>query len=90
MFTSTFDPICCDEGDDLELKCTVYSEKVRVKWFKSEIEIKESQNILIQWTENNHFITFKHAKVSDSGQYWIVAGNVQKQLTVNVKGNLKY
>ncbi|CAC5381003.1 unnamed protein product [Mytilus coruscus] len=89
MFTSEFEPVYCIEGGTLQLKCTVYSETINVHWFKGDIEIKETENMHIIWADKTHLITFKHAKVSDSGQYWIVAGKVQKQLEVTVQALFK-
>ncbi|CAC5390652.1 unnamed protein product [Mytilus coruscus] len=89
MFTSEFDPVYCIEGGILQLKCTVYSETIDVHWFKGDMEIKENENMHIIWADKTHLITFKHAKVSDSGQYWIVAGKVQKQLEVTVQALFK-
>ncbi|CAC5387918.1 unnamed protein product [Mytilus coruscus] len=89
MFTSEFEPVYCIEGGTLQLKCTVYSETIDVHWFKGDMEIKENENIHIIWADKTHLITFKHAKVSDSGQYCIVAGKVQKQLEVTVQALFK-
>ncbi|CAC5410613.1 TTN [Mytilus coruscus] len=53
MFTSALEPVYCIEGDILQLKCTVYSEKIDVHWYKGDMEIKENETISINWAESN-------------------------------------
>ncbi|XP_052090203.1 uncharacterized protein LOC127726788 [Mytilus californianus] len=85
MFTSQFNPIKCIEGEKLQLKCSVYSEDVFVEWSKGDVRINEYENILIESDGMHHCMTIQQAKLSDAGQYIIVAGNVRKQVTVNVQ-----
>ncbi|CAC5423659.1 unnamed protein product [Mytilus coruscus] len=89
MFTSDFDPIFCIEGDELQLKCSVYADNIGVKWLKNKTEIKENEHISIYWDGCNHLLTFKSAQMNDSGLYSIVAGSVQKQLSVTIQALFK-
>ncbi|CAC5379158.1 TTN [Mytilus coruscus] len=95
MFTSEFNPLYCIEGETLCLKCSVYSEDIDVEWFKKNPEmfkkekINENENISIDTDGKDHAIIIKNAKLTDSGYYIIIAGNVQKQLKVTVKAFFK-
>lgn len=86
MFTSELNPIKCIEGETLQLKCSVYSEDVLLEWFKGDVRINENENLLIESYGMHHCMTIQPAKLSDDGQYNIVARNVRKQVTVNVQG----
>ncbi|CAC5404652.1 unnamed protein product [Mytilus coruscus] len=85
MFTSEFNPINCIEGEKLQLKCSVYSEDIHVEWFKDHKKMEQNENISIGNDGMHHCMIFQHAKLSDAGQYFMVAGNVRKQLTVTIK-----
>lgn len=87
MFTSEFNLDSVIEGEMFELKCSVYSEDVDVKWLKNDIEIKQNGNISIEHSGRYHHLTVHSSKLNDSGQYTIVAGNAKKEITVHVKGN---
>lgn len=87
MFTSEFNPIKCIEGEMLQLKCSVYSDDINVEWFKDDAKIKQNESISIEIDGKDHFMKVKNAKLSDAGQYVMVAGNVQKQLTVTIEGS---
>ncbi|CAC5358503.1 unnamed protein product [Mytilus coruscus] len=89
MFTNKFASIYCIEGEYLHLKCSLYSEEIGVQWFKNGIEIKENENVSITSAGTDHQMTFKYAKVSDTGRYSVIARNVQKQLTVTVQALFK-
>lgn len=93
MFTSSFEHIYCIEGEKLQLKCSVYSASIEVEWFKDHVnkqhKIERNTNISIDHDGKDHVLTFRNAKITDSGKYIIIAGNVRKELPVIVKGNLK-
>ncbi|CAC5399888.1 MYBPC1 [Mytilus coruscus] len=95
MFTSSFEQIYCIEGEKLLLKCSVYSDSIDVKWFKDNLKqykhekIERNKNISIDSDGKDHVMTIQNAKVTDSGQYIIIAGNVRKQLSVTVEAFFK-
>lgn len=89
MFTSEFHIDSIIEGEMFELTCSLYSEKIGVKWLKNNVGIQPNDNISIKNTARYHHLTVHNSKLSDSGQYSIVAGNVHKEITVHVKGNFE-
>lgn len=88
MFTSEFNQVHCIEGEKFQLQCSVHSEDVYVEWLKNNTKIKQNKNVSIESNGLYHFMTVLDAKLWDAGQYTIVAGNVQKHITVTVKGNV--
>ncbi|CAG2213571.1 unnamed protein product [Mytilus edulis] len=95
MFTSSFDQIYCIEGEELQLKCSVYSASIQVDWFKDNSnrkkadKIERNESISIDHNGKDHVLTIQNTKITDSGQYIVIAGNVRKQFPVTVNGNLK-
>ncbi|CAC5372593.1 TTN [Mytilus coruscus] len=95
MFTSSFEQIYCIEGEQLQLKCSVYSASTEVEWFKDNAnqykqdKIERNKNISIDHNGKDHVLTIQNAKITDSGKYIIIAGNVRKQLPVIVKAFFK-
>ncbi|CAG2216048.1 OBSL1 [Mytilus edulis] len=85
MLCSDLNPILCIEGEKLQLKCSVYSDDIDVEWLKDEKKIEQNDNTLIENKGRYHCMTVQHAKLSDAGQYIIVAENVQKYITVTVQ-----
>lgn len=53
-----------------------------MKLMKDYMEIEKNDNLSIYSDEKDHFLTVQHAKLSDSGRYVMIAGNVEKQQTV--------
>lgn len=88
MFTSGFKQKYCIEGEMLQLTCSVISHIFQVDWFKDNEKINQNNNIMINSDGMHHYLTIQQAKLSDAGQYILTAGNVSKQLTVIIKGNL--
>lgn len=86
MFTSDFNQINCIVGGKLQLKCSVYLENINVEWFKNDKKVSENENISIKNDGKDHFMSVQQAEMMDAGQYIVIAGNVQKQITVTVKG----
>ncbi|CAC5364216.1 unnamed protein product [Mytilus coruscus] len=54
------------------------------KLYKHE-KIERNKNVYIDSDGKDHVMTIQNAKVTDSGQYIIIAGNVRKQLSVTVE-----
>ncbi|VDI72010.1 Hypothetical predicted protein [Mytilus galloprovincialis] len=90
MFTSSFDQIYCIEGEELQLKCSVYSASIQVDWFKDNSnrkkadKIERNESISIDHNGKDHVLTIQNTKITDSGQYIVIAGNVRKQFPVTV------
>lgn len=80
------DKINCIEGKKMHLKFSV--KATNVQWFKDENKIEQNENISIKSEGRHHCVLVKHAKLSDAGKYMMVAGNVRKQTTVIVEGNI--
>lgn len=89
MFTSELNQTGCLEGDILQLECSVYSENIDVLWLKNDIDIIQNEHLSISKVGKKHMMTIQFARISDSGQYGVKVGNVQKQLFVAVQGKLK-
>ncbi|XP_052093481.1 uncharacterized protein LOC127729668 isoform X1 [Mytilus californianus] len=85
MFTLECTDTTCIEGDNLELKFSLFSDKIDVRWFKDGNEVERNDNILFDRDGRDHTLTVPHASMSDAGHYSITAGNVQKQVKVIVK-----
>lgn len=88
MLFSDLNPRLCIEGEKLQLKCSVYSNDIDVEWLKDEKKIEQNDNTLIESEGRYHCMTVQHAKLSDAGQYIMVAENVQKHIPVTVQGNI--
>ncbi|VDH93208.1 Hypothetical predicted protein [Mytilus galloprovincialis] len=84
MFTSEFNTIKCIEGEKLQFKCSVYSIDINVELSKVDAKDKQIGNITMQRDGKDHCMTIQQAQLSDAGQYMMVAGNVQKPVTVTV------
>lgn len=87
MFTSEFNEMICIVGEKLKLKCSVYFENINVEWFKNDTKIVQNEKISIKSDGKDHFMSVQQADMMDAGQYIVIAGNVQKQITVTIKGN---
>lgn len=87
MFESVCNQIYCNEGEKVQLKCTVCSEVIYVEWlFENEMKIFQNENTIIESEGKHHCLTFQKANLSNDGEYIMVAGNIQKRIHVTVKG----
>lgn len=88
MFISTIASHHCTEGDKIELTCSVHTANIKVKWYKKEWELYQSNNILITSSGNQHTLTIVETTATDSGIYCVKAENVEMEFLITVKGIL--
>ncbi|CAG2239836.1 unnamed protein product [Mytilus edulis] len=88
MFTSNIQiEHHCTEGDNIKLKCSVYTDNIEVKWYKENNELHECTHISITSNGNHRMLTIVETEVTDSGTYFVKAQSVVLEMSLTVKGN---
>lgn len=67
----------------------MWSVNTCVEWLKDNNKLQQNEDVSFGSEGKRQFLTVQNAKLSDAGQYTMVAGNLQKHVTVIVKGNLR-
>ncbi|CAC5368038.1 TTN [Mytilus coruscus] len=84
-FTSKSKSQNCIEGDNIQLSCSVFSDRLEVKWYKWKQELHECPDILITKNGFQRILTILNSTVRDSGTYYAKAGKEQTDIQVTVK-----
>lgn len=74
------------EQDNLLLCCEVSRSDAVVQWYKDGVEIKSSDNVLIETENTVRRLIIQSAQLSDSGTYTCRAGDNALIFKVNVRG----
>ncbi|XP_071149137.1 uncharacterized protein [Mytilus edulis] len=75
----------CTEGDSIKLTCSVYTDNIKVKWYKDDKELNECTHISITSNGNHRMLTIVETEVIDSGTYFVKAQSVVLEMTLTVK-----
>lgn len=78
----------CTEGDSIKLTCSVYTDNIKVKWYKGDNELHECTHISITSHGNHRMLTIVETEVTDSGTYFVKAQSVVLEMSLTVKGNI--
>lgn len=74
------------EQDNLLLCCQVSRSDAIVQWYKDGVELKPSDNVLIEAENTLRRLIVLSAQLSDSGTYTCRAGDSALIFKVNVRG----
>lgn len=66
--------------------CELMKDKVIVKWFKGEFEIRESEKYTISINGRQHQLKINDAVATDAGEYFVRFGTMSRRATLTVKG----
>lgn len=87
MFISKIHTYYCTEGDNIELTCSVYTDSIKVEWYKDGNKLHKCTNMSITTNGNHRMLTIVETTVTDSGTYIVEAQNVVLEILLTVKGN---
>lgn len=74
------------EQDNLLLRCEVSKSDAAVQWYKDGVEIKSSDNVLIETENFARRLILQSAQLSNSGTYTCRSGDNALIFKVNVRG----
>ncbi len=74
------------EQDNLLLCCQVSRSDATAQWYKDGVELKPSDNVLIETENSIRRLSILSAQLSDSGTYTCRAGDSALTFKVNVRG----
>lgn len=78
------------EQDNILLRCQVSRSDATAQWYKDGVELKSSNNVLIELENDIRRLIILSAQLSDSGTYTCRAGDSALVFKVNVRGQWDY
>lgn len=78
--------IQCIEGEDAILTCKLRPNITLVKWLKNGKEVTQMERCIMSTVDTQHTLTLKNTIESDSGDYYVHAGQFSKKIQLDITG----